>query len=215
MKRLNTSYSFAMMILKNLGQVDYQTTCDAMRLFTAERDKSTQDELWLAEHPPVFTQGLNGKDEHILDSGDIPVIKTDRGGQVTYHGPGQLIAYTLFDLKRLNIGVREMVSRLENSVISMLEGLGIKANARADAPGVYVDQKKIASLGLRVRQGACYHGLSINISMDLTPFSFINPCGYQGMEMIDLKGLGHDMTMTQAQELFISAFKAQMLKVEK
>lgn len=215
MKRLNTSYSFAMMILKNLGQVDYQTTCDAMRLFTAERDKSTQDELWLVEHPPVFTQGLNGKDEHILDSGDIPVIKTDRGGQVTYHGPGQLIAYTLFDLKRLNIGVREMVSRLENSVISMLEGLGIKANARADAPGVYVDQKKIASLGLRVRQGACYHGLSINISMDLTPFSFINPCGYQGMEMIDLKGLGHDMTMTQAQELFISAFKAQMFKVEK
>lgn len=203
------------MILKDLGLVDYQTTCDAMRTFTAERAQSTQDELWLVEHTPVFTQGLNGKDEHLLNTGDIPVIRTDRGGQVTYHGPGQLIAYTLFDLKRMNIGVREMVSRIEKSVISMLDELGIIANARADAPGVYVEQRKIASLGLRVKQGACYHGLSINISMDLTPFSYINPCGYQGMEVIDLKGLGHDMTMSQAQQQFISAFKTQMSKVNK
>lgn len=203
------------MILKDLGLVDYQATCDAMRTFTAQRDQFTQDELWLVEHSPVFTQGLNGKDEHVLDSGDIPVIRTDRGGQVTYHGPGQLIAYTLFDLKRLNIGVREMVSLMENSVISMLDDMGIKANARADAPGVYVEQRKIASLGLRVKQGACYHGLSINISMDLTPFSFINPCGYQGMEVIDLKSLGYDMTMSQAQQQFISAFNTQMSKVEK
>jgi len=215
MKQLNTSYNFQSMILKDLGLVDYQVTCDAMRTFTAQRDQFTQDELWLVEHAPVFTQGLNGKDEHVLDSGDIPVIRTDRGGQVTYHGPGQLIAYTLFDLKRLNIGVREMVSRIENSVITMLNDIGIKANARADAPGVYVDERKIAALGLRVKRGACYHGLSINISMDLAPFSFINPCGYKGMEVIDLKSLGYDMTMSQAKQQFISAFNAQMFKAEK
>ncbi|MFT7413862.1 MAG: lipoyl(octanoyl) transferase [Methylophagaceae bacterium] len=215
MKRLNTFYNFQAMIIKDLRLVDYQSTCDAMRAFTAHRDQLSQDELWLVEHAPVFTQGLNGKDEHVLDSGDIPVIKTDRGGQVTYHGPGQLIAYTLFDLKRLNIGVREMVSHMENSVINMLDDLGIKANARVDAPGVYVDDRKIAALGLRVKHGSCYHGLSINVSMDLTPFSFINPCGYQGMEVIDLKSLGYDMTMFQAQQQFISAFKTQMSKVKK
>ncbi|MDO7597291.1 MAG: lipoyl(octanoyl) transferase LipB [Pseudomonadota bacterium] len=203
------------MIIKDLGLVDYQATCDAMRIFTAQRDQHTQDELWLVEHPPVFTQGLNGKDEHVLNSGDIPVIRTDRGGQVTYHGPGQLIAYTLFDLKRLNIGVREMVSRMENSVISMLDDMAIKANARADAPGVYVEQRKIAALGLRVKQGSCYHGLSINISMDLAPFSYINPCGYKGMEVVDLKCLGYDMTMSQAKQQFLSAFEAQMFKVNK
>jgi lipoyl(octanoyl) transferase len=203
------------MIIKDLGLVDYQATSDAMRTFTAQRDQHTQDELWLVEHPPVFTQGLNGKDEHVLNSGDIPVIRTDRGGQVTYHGPGQLIAYTLFDLKRLNIGVREMVSRMENSVISMLDDMAIKANARADAPGVYVEQRKIAALGLRVKQGSCYHGLSINISMDLAPFSYINPCGYKGMEVVDLKCLGYDMTMSQAKKQFLSAFEAQMFKVNK
>jgi lipoyl(octanoyl) transferase len=203
------------MIIKDLGLVDYQATCDAMRTFTAQRDQYTQDEIWLVEHPPVFTQGLNGKDEHVLNSGDIPVIRTDRGGQVTYHGPGQLIAYTLFDLKRLNIGVREMVSRMENSVISMLDDMAIKANARADAPGVYVEHRKIAALGLRVKQGSCYHGLSINISMDLAPFSYINPCGYKGMEVVDLKCLGYDMTMSQAKQQFLSAFEAQMFKVNK
>lgn len=203
------------MIVKDLGLVDYQATCDAMRVFTASRDELTPDELWFVEHSPVFTQGLNGKDEHVLNRGEIPVIRTDRGGQVTYHGPGQLIAYTLFDLKRLNIGVREMVSRMENSIISMLEQLMIKSNSRADAPGVYVDGRKIASLGLRVKQGACYHGLSLNIAMDLTPFSAINPCGYKGMEVIDLKSLGYDITMSQAKQQFLSAFETQMFKVNK
>jgi lipoyl(octanoyl) transferase len=203
------------MIVKDLGLVDYKAICEAMRAFTTARDQFTQDELWLVEHAPVFSQGLNGKDEHILNRGDIPVIRTDRGGQVTYHGPGQLIAYTLFDLKRLKIGVRDMVSRMENSVITMLEQLVIKANSRVDAPGVYVDEQKIAALGLRVKQGACYHGLSINISMDLSPFKAINPCGYKGMEVIDLKSLGHDMSMTQAKKLFLLAFEAQMFKVEK
>lgn len=203
------------MIVKDLGLVDYQSTCEAMQALTANRDELAPDELWFVEHSPVFTQGLNGKDEHILNPGNIPVIRTDRGGQVTYHGPGQLIAYTLFDLKRLNIGVREMVSRMENSIISMLEQLAIKANSRADAPGVYVDGRKIASLGLRVKQGACYHGLSLNISMDLTPFSSINPCGFEGMEVIDLKSLGHQISMSQAKQQFLSAFEAQMFKVNK
>ncbi len=203
------------MIVKDLGLVDYQSTCEAMQALTASRDELAPDELWFVEHSPVFTQGLNGKDEHILNPGNIPVIRTDRGGQVTYHGPGQLIAYTLFDLKRLNIGVREMVSRMENSIITMLEQLAIKANSRADAPGVYVDGRKIASLGLRVKQGACYHGLSLNISMDLTPFSSINPCGFEGMEVIDLKSLGHQISMSQAKQQFLSAFEAQMFKVNK
>ena len=203
------------MIVKDLGLVDYQSTCEAMQALTANRDELAPDELWFVEHSPVFTQGLNGKDEHILNPGNIPVIRTDRGGQVTYHGPGQLIAYTLFDLKRLNIGVREMVSRMENSIITMLEQLAIKANSRADAPGVYVDGRKIASLGLRVKQGACYHGLSLNISMDLTPFSSINPCGFEGMEVIDLKSLGHQISMSQAKQQFLSAFEAQMFKVNK
>jgi len=200
------------MIVKNLGLVDYQQTCEAMQEFTAKRDEHTEDELWLVEHPPVFTQGLNGKDEHILNVGDIPVVKTDRGGQITYHGPGQLIAYTLFDLKRQKIGVREMVSHLENSVINLLDKLGIKALSRSDAPGVYVNECKIAALGLRVKRGSCYHGLSLNIDMDLSPFLNINPCGYQGMEVIDLKSLGHQLTMEQAQQQFVSELKFQMHK---
>ncbi|NOQ81267.1 MAG: lipoyl(octanoyl) transferase LipB [Methylophaga sp.] len=200
------------MIVKDLGLVDYQQTCEAMQQFTAQRDENTEDELWLVEHPAVFTQGLNGKDEHILNTGNIPVVKTDRGGQITYHGPGQLIAYTLFDLKRKKIGVREMVSRLENSVISLLDELGIKSQSRSDAPGVYVDDRKIAALGLRVKRGACYHGLSLNVAMDLSPFLNINPCGYQGMEVIDIKSLGHELTMEQAKQQFVSALNSQMHK---
>ena len=200
------------MIVKDLGLVDYQQTCEAMRNFTAERDDNTEDELWLVEHPAVFTQGLNGKDEHILNTGDIPVVKTDRGGQITYHGPGQLIAYTLFDLKRQKIGVREMVTRLEYSVIRLLASLDIKSQARTDAPGVYVDDRKIAALGLRVKRGSCYHGLSLNIDMDLSPFLNINPCGYQGMEVIDIKSLGHQLTMEQAKQQFVSALNNQMHK---
>lgn len=198
------------MIVKDLGLAEYQATCEAMQTFTAQRNKTTDDELWLLEHPPVFTQGIKGKDEHILQLGNIPLVNTDRGGQITYHGPGQLIAYTLFDLKRHGIGIRKMVSRLENSVISILADLGIDGQSRKDAPGVYVDNRKIAALGLRVKRGACYHGLSFNIAMDLKPFSDINPCGYQGMEVIDLKTLGVEMTMEQAKKQFISAFEMQM-----
>lgn len=200
------------MIVKDLGLVDYQQTCEAMQIFTAQRDENTEDELWLVEHPAVFTQGLNGKDEHVLNAGSIPVVQTDRGGQITYHGPGQLIAYTLIDLKRKKIGVREMVSHLENSVISLLEKQGVTAQSRSDAPGVYVDERKIAALGLRVKRGCCYHGLSLNIDMDLSPFLDINPCGYQGMEVIDLKSLGHQLTMEQAKQQFVSALKEQMHK---
>ncbi len=198
------------MKIKDLGIENYQLSCDAMRDFTLQRDENTEDELWLLEHPPVFTQGLNGKDEHVFDTGSIPVIKTDRGGQVTYHGPGQLIAYTLVDLKRQQLGVREMVSLLENTVIAFLAAKGVESQARSDAPGVYVEGRKIASLGLRVKRGACYHGLSLNVDMDLTPFSYINPCGYQGMEMIDLKRLGITMSMEQAKQEFVSAFEKQM-----
>jgi len=186
------------MIVKDLGLVDYLSTYQAMQAFTLQRDSNTEDELWLLEHDPVFTQGLNGKAEHIFDTGTIPIVKTDRGGQITYHGPGQLIAYTLFDLKRNKIGVREMVTRLEKSVIRMLADLGIEAQSRTDAPGVYTDDYKIASLGLRVKQGCCYHGLSLNIAMDLSPFSGINPCGLTDMDMIDLTRLGYDITMEQA-----------------
>jgi len=198
------------MIVKDLGLVDYQPVFEQMQAFTAQRDNNTEDELWLLEHNPVFTLGTNGKAEHILNTNAIPIVQTDRGGQVTYHGTGQLIAYTLFDLKRLGIGVREMVTRLENSVIAVLAELDINAHARVDAPGVYVDDKKIAALGLRVKHGKCYHGLSLNIDIDLTPFSMINPCGYQGLEVIDIKSLGHDLTMAQAKQHIVSALNAQM-----
>lgn len=198
------------MRIKDLGLVDFQSSYNAMQSFTAQRDENTEDELWLLEHNPVFTQGLNGKKEHIFDTQGIPVINADRGGQVTYHGPGQLIAYTLFDLKRYKIGVREMVSRLENAAIALLASNGIKAQARSDAPGVYIGEQKIASLGLRVKRGACYHGISLNVDMDLTPFSYINPCGYQGMEMVDLKRLGCDLTIEQAKQQFVSALNQQM-----
>lgn len=198
------------MIIKDLGLVEYQPVCEAMQEFTATRSEQTEDELWLLEHKPVFTQGLNGKVEHVLNIGSIPLINTDRGGQVTYHAPGQLVAYTLFDLKRNHLGVREMVSRLERAVVVMLAELDIESYARSDAPGVYVAQRKIASLGLRVKRGACYHGVSLNIAMDLTPFTFINPCGYLGMEVTDLKSLGCDITMEQAKQHFVSALNQQM-----
>lgn len=169
--------------VRDLGVQAYAETFKAMRAFSAARQPDTPDELWLLEHPPVFTQGLNGKPEHLLAPGDIPVVQTDRGGQVTYHGPGQLVAYLLFDLGRVRLGVREMVEHLEGAVIGLLDGLGIHACARRDAPGVYVDGRKIASLGLKVRAGRCYHGLALNVAMDLTPFERINPCGHAGLAM--------------------------------
>ena len=200
------------MITKDLGIVDYQATYDAMRNFTLQRDQNTDDELWLLEHHAVFTQGLNGKDEHIFDTQTIPVVNTDRGGQVTYHGQGQLIAYTLFDLKRLKIGVRQMVAHLEKSVIMLLNTLGLEAQARRDAPGVYIGEQKIASLGLRVKHGACYHGVSLNVDMDLTPFSYINPCGFQGLEMTDLTRLGISTSIAQIKVEFATALNTQMRK---
>jgi lipoyl(octanoyl) transferase len=197
------------MQIKDLGMVDYQSTVDAMQSFTLERDADTEDELWLLEHHPVFTQGANGDPSHILMDSTIPIVTTDRGGQVTYHGPGQLIAYTLIDIRRAKMGVRQMVTHLEQTVVNILTHYNIDAYARQDAPGVYVDERKIASLGLRVKRGACYHGLSLNIDMDLTPFNFINPCGYAGMEVIDMTSLGLDITMTEAKQQFVSAFQQQ------
>nr|WP_314900643.1 lipoyl(octanoyl) transferase LipB [uncultured Deefgea sp.] len=190
------------MIVKQLGQVDYLPTFEAMQAFTVNRDASTPDELWLLEHPPVFTQGLAGKPEHILQSSAIPIVQIDRGGQVTYHGPGQLVAYLLLDLRRHKLGVRDLVRLLENSVIGVLADDGITAYGKVDAPGVYVQLKnelgeyeaKIASLGLRIKNGCCYHGLALNVSMDLAPFAFINPCGYQGLQVTRMVDLGINKT---------------------
>ena len=198
------------MIIKDMGLVDYGATCLAMQDFTVNRGAETADELWLLEHHPIFSQGMNGQAEHVLDLGQIPLVQSDRGGQVTYHGPGQLIAYTLFDLRRLGIGVREMVNRLENSVIAILAEQGIEGYSDADAPGVYIAGEKLASLGLRVKRGACYHGISINVDMDLSPFLSINPCGYQGMKMTDLKSLGCALSMAQVKQQFVAAITQQM-----
>ena len=178
------------LIIKNLGLQDYTTVWQAMQDFTRQRDKNTADELWLLEHPAVYTQGRNGKAEHILQRSDIPLVKVDRGGQVTYHGPGQLIIYTLIDLKRRHLGIRRLVTLIENAIISLLNTHNIKACNKPEAPGVYVDNKKIAALGLRVSRACTTHGLSLNIDMDLSPFNNINPCGYAGMEVTQCKDLG-------------------------
>ncbi len=174
------------LIVKTLGITEYQSTWQAMRDFTSNRTTETPDELWLTEHHPVFTQGQAGKPEHLLSTSDIPIVKTDRGGQITYHGPGQLIAYPLLNLKRLKIGVRDLVTGIENSVVSLMKHYGINAAAKPDAPGVYVDNRKVASLGLRIRKGSSFHGVAINVSADLTPFQQINPCGYSGLVMVNL-----------------------------
>ncbi|MUI54085.1 lipoyl(octanoyl) transferase LipB [Aliivibrio fischeri] len=180
------------LVVKNLGRQDYEPVWKAMHTFTDERDENTCDEVWLVEHNPVFTQGQAGKEEHVLAAGDIPIVKSDRGGQVTYHGPGQLVAYVLINLRRKNIGVRELVTHIENTVINTLSHFNVESAARPDAPGVYVDHKKICSLGLRIRKGCSFHGLALNINMDLSPFLRINPCGYAGMEMIQLHDLVKD-----------------------
>ncbi|MGD8911422.1 MAG: lipoyl(octanoyl) transferase LipB [Candidatus Thiodiazotropha sp.] len=179
----------ANLLVRQLGLQPYHTIWQAMQDYTNTRDASSPDQLWLLEHPPVFTLGQAGKTEHLLEPGDIPVIKTDRGGQVTYHGPGQLIAYLMLDLRRAHIGVRSLVSHLEQAVISLLAEYGITATARRDAPGVYVAQHKIASLGLRVRRGCSFHGLSLNLDMDLTPFERIDPCGHPGLKVTQLADL--------------------------
>jgi len=172
------------------GLADYHDTWQAMSRFTDARDAGTPDELWLLQHPPVFTLGQAGRKEHLLAPGDIPVIQVDRGGQVTYHGPGQLVAYPLVDLRRMKLGIRDLVRRVEQSVIDLLADYGIAAARREKAPGVYVGDAKIAALGLRVRRGCTFHGLAFNIDMDLAPFQRINPCGYPGLEVTDLATLG-------------------------
>ena len=169
-----------------------------MQSFTDQRVESTPDEIWYCEHPPVFTLGLNAAREHLLAPGDIDVVQIDRGGQVTYHGPGILMVYPLIDIRRANIGVRRLVTALEQSVVDLLAECGIEASARPDAPGVYVDGAKLASVGLRIRRGASFHGMALNVDGDLEPFSRINPCGYEGLEMIDLKRLGVELTLEEA-----------------
>jgi len=181
-------------LIRHLGRRDYLPVFTAMQAFTAARDPETPDELWQVEHPPVFTLGLAGKLEHLLTPGDIPVIQADRGGQVTYHGPGQVVIYCLLDVRRLGLNVRALVTALETAVIELLADYRIAAHARPTAPGVYVDDAKIAALGLRIRQGRCYHGLSLNVAMDLEPFTRINPCGYPGLRVTQLRDLGINLT---------------------
>lgn len=180
-----------------LGRQPYQRIWDAMRAFTDARDASTQDELWCLEHDPVFTLGQAGKPEHVLAPGDIPVVQTDRGGQVTYHGPGQLVIYPLLDLERAQLGPRPLVTALEQSMVAALAQWQIQAHTKADAPGVYVAQAKIASIGLRIRRHAAYHGLAMNVAMDLAPFARINPCGYAGLQMTQVSELGGPEQITQ------------------
>lgn len=172
---------------RELGLLDYEPAWQAMQRFTSERGRDTADEVWLVQHPPVFTQGQSGKPEHVLLPGNIPIVQVDRGGQVTYHGPGQLVAYLMLDVRRLGFGVRDLVSRIEHSLIALLAEYGVDAVARPDAPGVYVDGAKIASLGLRIRNGCSFHGLALNVDMDLEPFRRINPCGYAGLAMTQLR----------------------------
>ncbi|VXC06133.1 lipoyl(octanoyl) transferase LipB [Pseudomonas sp. 8O] len=177
------------LVVRHLGLVDYQPTLEAMRQLTRERDAQAPDEIWLLQHPKVFTQGQAGKAEHVLAAGDIPVIQVERGGQVTYHGPGQLVAYLMLDLRRLDLGVRELVTAMEQSLVELLASYGIEAAPKADAPGVYVAGDKIASLGLRVSRGCSFHGLALNVDMDMSPFLRINPCGYAGLKMVQMSDL--------------------------
>ena len=185
--------------VRDLGITRYEAVFAEMQTYTRARDDNSADEVWLTQHHPVFTQGQAGRAEHILDAHGIPVVNTDRGGQVTYHGPGQLVIYLLIDVRRRKSGVRDLVDLIESSIIQVLENYGIAAQTRPRAPGVYVNDKKIAALGLRIKQGCSYHGLSFNIYMDLTPFSYINPCGYAGLEVTQL----HDCLMDPPPELFV------------
>lgn len=178
-------------VVRQQGLQDYASVWQDMRRFTDTRNGETADEFWCVQHPPVFTQGQAGKAEHLLAPGDIPVIAVDRGGQVTYHGPGQIVLYPLVDLRRLHFGARDMVTRIEQAIVATLALFAIEAYPRADAPGVYVDGRKIASLGLRIRKGCSFHGLSLNVDMDLTPFQRINPCGYAGLQMVQVRDLTH------------------------
>ncbi|WP_317622859.1 lipoyl(octanoyl) transferase LipB [Thiohalophilus sp.] len=190
--------------IRQRGLCEYEPIWHEMQAFTQQRQPDTPDELWLLQHPPVFTLGRNAKPEHLIDPGDIPVIPIDRGGQVTYHGPGQLMVYTLADLKRLGMGIREFVTALEQTVIDLLADYHIQAHGRRDAPGVYVEDAKIAALGLRVKQGCTYHGLALNIDMDLAPFSRINPCGYAGMAVTRMRDLGVSDSLETISDRFVA-----------
>jgi lipoyl(octanoyl) transferase len=201
------------LIVRDLGCCDYLQTWERMKVFTDTRTENTADELWLLEHPPVFTQGLAGKAEHVLNPGDIPVVQTDRGGQVTYHGPGQLVAYCLFDLQRLKIGIRQMVRLLEQSVVELLAEYEIVAANRCDAPGVYVSDAKICSIGLRVRKGCSYHGIALNVAMDLEPFLRINPCGFEQLQMTQIRQWLPEIAVKEVIPLLVQALKRYFIPV--
>jgi lipoyl(octanoyl) transferase len=197
-------------VARHLGRVEYEPTWRAMQQFTDERGPSSADELWFLEHPPVFTLGLNGRREHVLAAGDIPVIQVDRGGQVTYHGPGQLVVYPLLDLRRLGLNIRDLVMRLENAVIELCAGFGVEAAGRRDAPGVYVAGRKLASIGLRVRRGGTYHGIALNVLNDLEPFSRINPCGYAGLQVTRLADLASVTSVDEVARRFEPILRRQL-----
>ncbi|MCG9033058.1 lipoyl(octanoyl) transferase LipB [Laribacter hongkongensis] len=200
------------MHIRHLGLVDYEPTWHAMQAFTETRTGETPDELWIVEHPPVYTLGLAGKPEHLLQQTAIPLVKTDRGGQITYHGPGQLVVYLLMDLRRRDYGVRDMVRRIEQAIIDTLADYGIEARGDVNAPGVYVGARKIASLGLRIKNHATYHGLSLNVSMDLAPFGWINPCGYAGLEVTRMADLGVEATLAQVAERLIPHLETRLAR---
>ncbi len=198
------------LVVRDVGMVPYQSTWHRMQTFTEQRDVETVDEIWLLEHPPVFTQGQAGKQEHLLDTGDIPVVKVDRGGQVTYHGPGQLVAYILIDIKRAKLGVRQLVTGIEQAIVDTLASYGVTAASKSDAPGVYVNGSKIASLGLRIKKGRSFHGLALNIDMSLEPFLRINPCGYAGLKMIQLKDFVETPNMQHVKHELATALATQL-----
>ncbi len=196
--------------IKRLGHADYEPTWRAMQVFTAQRTADTADELWLVEHPPVFTLGQAGRREHLLRDVGVPIVAIDRGGQVTYHGPGQVVVYLLIDLKRRGIGVKELVRRMEQAVIDLLAEFDIRAERLAGAPGVYVNGAKIGALGLRIKGGCSYHGLALNVAMDLAPFSAINPCGYEGMAVTQLRDLGVELSWGEVGERLLVQLQGQM-----
>lgn len=197
------------LIVRRLGRQAYQPVLDAMRAFTDQRNETTTDELWLLEHEPVFTLGQAGKPEHVLAAGDIPVIRVERGGQVTYHGPGQLVGYPMLDLRRIGIGVRELVNRIEQAIIDTLDHWNIAALRRPGAPGVYVGDAKVGALGLRIRRGCSFHGLALNVDMDLEPFRRINPCGYEGLQVTQVLDLGGPGTLKAVEDVLIDELSRQ------
>lgn len=198
------------LLVKRLGRVDYAATFAAMQTFTAQRTSDTADEIWLCEHPPVFTQGMSGKAEHLLADVGIPVVKIDRGGQITYHGPGQVVAYLLIDLRRRPYKVRELVERIEQAAIDLLAGYGVAAARREGAPGVYVGAAKIVALGLRIKNGCSYHGVALNVDMDLAPYRAINPCGYAGMAVTQLREQCGESDTEKVGEAFAAQLKAHL-----